>query len=127
MAKQIVSAAHYRKLVEESEAIADLIKSPGWKILEADLKDQQQKIQRLLAENKLRTIHETIETNDGTKTFITTAETQIAENAGMFKMVRWLFDDVQSILSSPSRLIKAERQGIVSIEHVKEDNPKGGE
>jgi hypothetical protein len=116
MAKQQVPYAEYRRTIEEAEAVSSLVKTDGWKVLERDMLQETAKIQELLVQNKLRTVHETITTRDGTKTLITTADTQIAENAGMFKMVKWILDDIEMKVTAPDRLQKLEKEGLITVE-----------
>lgn len=114
--RKTIPHSRYQKIVEEAQAVAETVKTPGWKILEDDLLRQATRIQELLAENRLRTVSETITQGGTTKTFTTTAETQIAENAGMYKQIHQLFTTIQTIIEAPDKLLKLEAEGKVAIQ-----------
>ena len=118
-----IPLARYQKILEEASQVAEMIKTPGWKILEEDLLKQCQKIEELLVENRLRTVTETITQGGSQKTFTTSAETQIAENAGMYKQIKQLFSTIQTIVEAPDRLAKLEAQGLVVIEKGDSQTP----
>lgn len=50
-----------------------------------------------------------------------TAETQIAENAGMYKMCRRLFELIERITLAPEKLHLLREKGDVAIEVEEED------
>ena len=114
--KKTIPYHRYLKIIREADSIVDLLKMPGWKLLVAELEEQAANIEQLLAENRLRTVSEMITTPQGTQSFTTTAETQIAENAGMYKMIKHIFSTIEMIASGPDRLNKLEREGSVIIQ-----------
>jgi len=116
MAKKTMRQDQYDKIVREAEDVSQVLKMPGWKVIRDDIKKQMKQIERLLAENRLRTVQETVELKDGTKTFTTTAETQIAENAGMYKMGKCMLDLVQTITQAPKKIEQLRQQGLLAIE-----------
>lgn len=116
MPKKRLSASQVAAIRQEAEAVAEMVKTPGWQVIEADLLRQAETIQTLLVENRLRTVEETIVQGATTKSFLTTAETQIAENAGMYKQIRQIFSTIEAILTAPDELVKAEREGRLVVE-----------
>ena len=123
MSKKTVPYRVYAKTLAEAQAVADTVKTEGWKVLEADLLREAAKIQELLVENRLRTVQQTVTTRDGTQTLITTAETQIAENAGMYKMIKFILEDIKAKIEAPEKLAKMEREGLVVIEKADGEIP----
>jgi len=126
MAKKTVTADRYAQITHEAEAVAQMVQTEGWRVIKEELESQAEQIRALLTENRLRTITETITTSQGTKTFTTTAETQIAENAGMYKQIQQLFSTIETIIHAPERLTEMEEQGVVTVEKV-DTSKKGGE
>lgn len=130
MAKRIIKKEHYQKIMTEAEQVSQVLQMPGWEVIATDIRQQMTQIERLLAENRMRSYEETVTTKTGSRTTITTAETQIAENAGMYKMGRRVLDLVQRITTAPTELHKLRERGIVTIEGEEEKKSvesKGGE
>ena len=124
MARGTMTAEKFHDLEREAQEVAAVMQMPGWAIISSALTEQMDAIRDQLAENRLRTIHETV----GGTTTITTAETQIAENAGMYKMGRWLFTLVETILAAPQKVTELERTGtMVIIGNKPQLSNKGGE
>lgn len=118
--KQMVPYDTYLKIVSEAAAVATIIQTEGWKILEQDLLEQAGRIEELLAQNRLKTVQETITTPEGTKTFTTTAESQVAEHAGQYKQIQHLFDTIHTIIEAPEKLKKMESEGAVTVQKAEE-------
>lgn len=123
MARAKISYGRFLRIRREAEEVAAMVKSPGWKLVEEDLLREMSKIEEMLAENRLRTVSETVVTGGNTRTYTTTAETQIAENAGMFKMGRWLFSDIQTIMEAPAKLAALEDKKQVVVEKAADSTP----
>lgn len=120
MAKQTITYEEYRRVLEEAEWIADLLKMPGWKLLEKHMLEQASQIEELLTQNKLRTVEESVRIDgDHVKTFITSLESQIAENAGMYKMVKWILEDVHMILGRPAEMQQAQKERRIVVEKAR--------
>lgn len=104
-------------IAREAEAVKQLTQMDGWKLIRDDIQAQMQTIAELLSENRLRTVEQTVTRRDGTtKTTVTTAETQIAENAGMYKAYRYLFALVNKIMTAPDEIAERQRRGLLQIE-----------
>lgn len=130
MAHKTMSADQHNAILREAREVEQVVAMPGWKILDQAIKDQMEAIKNQLAENRLRTIHETMTTKDGSQTFITSAETQIAENAGMYKMGKWVFNLVETIVKAPSQVESLRQQGVLTVEEKQSETKpkaKGGE
>jgi hypothetical protein len=119
--KGFIPHDQYLAIQREASEVAETISTPGWKIIEEQLLQDAGRIEEQLAENRLRTIHETIQDKTGTRTFITTAETQIAENAGMYKQIKQLFTTIETIIDAPTRIAKLEQQGVLVIDKAAAD------
>lgn len=123
MPRAKVTYSRYLRIRREAEEVAATIKTPGWKLIEEDLLRQMSKIEELLSENRLRTVTETITTGGMNKTFTTTKEDQVAENAGMYKMGKWLLQDIQTIIEAPDKLAAMEREHRVVIAPAETSTP----
>lgn len=121
MAKPTISFDNYSAIKRESQLFKEMAETEGFGIFKQDLMSQMEQIQTLLVENRLRDIHEEITTSDGSKrVVITTAETQRAENAGMYKMAQRMLKLIDDAINYPDRLAEAERRGDVIIQQPKE-------
>lgn len=101
-----------------------MTQSPGWELVKKEIEAQMEQIRNIMVANTVRTVHETVTDTNGTKTLITTAEQQIAEHAGMYRMGRYIIDLVEKVVNGPSELARVVQEGIVSIENT---DRKGGE
>lgn len=125
MAKQAMKARQFDQLRTESEQVAAVLKMPGWKLIADEITAQMESIRTILAENTIRTYTETTTSNTGTVTRTTTAETQIAENAGMYKMGQYLFDLTEKIVAAPTEVLALEKKGVLTIEQPPKKKSNG--
>lgn len=121
MARQSMKESQFDQLRKESEQVAAVLKMPGWELIAGEITAQMEQIKTILAENTIRTYTQTETSNTGTVTRTTTAETQIAENAGMYKMGQYLFDLTEKIVNAPSEVLELEKKGALTIERPKKE------
>lgn len=123
--KKVMSPQQWGDMVHEAEMMEDLLRHPGWALLDKEMKSQATKIQTVLLNNTLNTYEETTVGRDGSKTIITTRETQVGENVGMYKEIKYLKRFIQAVISGPAKALEMERQGIIGIEKVEIKDRKG--
>jgi hypothetical protein len=117
MKRETVPYDKYLDVEREAEAMRQFTNSEAWEIIKKDLEQQKEQIENQLSNNRLRTVHRTVATSDGnSETHIITAETQIAENAGMYKMIQRFYDFVETVMHAPAEIQKAAQEGLLSIE-----------
>lgn len=121
MAKTSMSSTRFDQLKRESEEVAAVLTMPGWKLIEAEITQRMEQIKTILAENSIRTYTETTTNAISTISRKTTASTQIAENAGMYKMGQYVFELVDKIVNAPKEVMALERKGTITIEKAKAD------
>jgi len=126
MAKTTMPASQFDQLTREAREVEAVLTMPGWKLIETEIRDQMEQIKTVLVENRIRTFEETTTSDTSTVTKVTTAETQIAENAGMYKMGQYLFELVDKIVGAPSEVLKLQRKGVVQIEKPEPKQASGG-
>lgn len=126
MAKTTMPASQFDQLTREAREVEAVLAMPGWKLIETEIRDQMEQIKTVLVENRIRTFEETTTSDTSTVTKVTTAETQIAENAGMYKMGQYLFELVDKIASAPSEVLELQRKGVVQIEKPEPKQASGG-
>ncbi len=116
MAKQTISQERKLKIQEESDSLRGMKRSTGWKIIETELMERLEYIKNLLLENRLRTLEETVKTETGSETYITTADQQKAEYSGRYLEIKLLLDFIQSIIEGPKKLQEAIKNKQVIVE-----------
>lgn len=127
MARQSMKESQFDQLRKESEQVAAVLKMPGWELIAGEITAQMEQIKTILAENTIRTYTQTETSNTGTVTRTTTAETQIAENAGMYKMGQYLFDLTEKIVNAPSEVLELEKKDVIAIEKTPAKSNWGGD
>lgn len=103
-------------IMKDAADMKAMLKSAGWKIAEGEILSRIEKITSLTMENRLRTIQETTTDKDGTqRTYTTTYEMQIAENAGMYKMLHDLLDTFSKIANADTELREKINRGEITV------------
>lgn len=121
-----MSGERFSAISREAQEVEQMTRLPGWKIIEGDIKDQMERIQSILTQNSLRATQETVVTQGGSTTTYTTAETQIAENAGMYKAYERLLTTIDKIITAPKRIARMEKRGALIVEKPKDEKKKEG-
>ncbi len=117
MAKTIIPYDRYLKIVHESESIKDMVKTDGWKIMEAELIEESNEIQEILSEKRIRNHEETIYSKEGRKkeTFISLAQDEENKLAGRYLEIKNIFDMVRTIMEAPEDLLQKEQKKVLII------------